>query len=96
MPTRCPVDLLRRPGDSQDTPHGYGSKAATKAVPPTFTELETRAETVMSPSVRSYVAGGAGDEHTQCAGVAAFRGCGLIPRMLGRKRDPSRRGHRLG
>ena len=30
----------------------------------------------------SYVAGGAGDEHTQRANVAAFDRWGLVPRML--------------
>lgn len=36
----------------------------------------------MSPLVRSYVGGGAGDERTQCANAAAFERWGLIPRML--------------
>ena len=36
----------------------------------------------MTPEVWSYVAGGAGDEHTQRANVVAFQRWGLMPRML--------------
>jgi lactate 2-monooxygenase len=36
----------------------------------------------MSPEVWSYVAGGAGDEHTQDGNVRAFERWGLMPRML--------------
>ena len=47
-----------------------------------FAELESRAARALPPSVLSYVAGGAGDEHTQRANVAAFGQWGLMPRML--------------
>ena len=47
-----------------------------------FAELEARAAHALPPSVLSYVAGGAGDEHTQRANVAAFGQWGLMPRML--------------
>ena len=47
-----------------------------------FAELEARAERALPPSVLSYVAGGAGSEHTQRANVSAFAQWGLIPRML--------------
>jgi len=47
-----------------------------------FAELEARAAQALSPSVLSYVAGGAGTEHTQRANVAAFGRWGLIPRMF--------------
>lgn len=50
--------------------------------PMTYAELEARAEAALPPSVWSYVAGGAGDEQTQRANVAAFRHWGLIPRMF--------------
>jgi FMN-dependent dehydrogenase len=43
---------------------------------------EARAAQALPPSVLSYVAGGAGDESTQRANVAAFARWGLIPRML--------------
>ncbi|MFE9246033.1 alpha-hydroxy-acid oxidizing protein [Nocardiopsis sp. NPDC006938] len=64
----------------------------TGAVPPhpmTFPELERRAERALPPRVWSYVAGGAGDEHTQEANAEAFRRWGLYPRMFvgARERD---------
>jgi lactate 2-monooxygenase len=51
-------------------------------LPMTFAELARRAEEAMSREIWSYVAGGAGDEHTQDANVEAFRRWGLMPRML--------------
>ncbi|MFI1356194.1 alpha-hydroxy-acid oxidizing protein [Streptomyces sp. NPDC020898] len=50
--------------------------------PMEFAELEDRARAALAPSVWSYVAGGAGDEHTQRANVAAFARWGLVPRMF--------------
>ncbi|MFI8952415.1 alpha-hydroxy-acid oxidizing protein [Streptomyces sp. NPDC053750] len=50
--------------------------------PMAFDELEERARHAMSPTVWSYVTGGAGDEHTQNANRTAFAHWGLIPRML--------------
>lgn len=50
--------------------------------PMSFDELAARAEQAMSPSIWSYVAGGAGDELTQRGNAEAFCGWGLIPRML--------------
>src|SRR5260370_31379958 len=47
-----------------------------------FAELEARAAQALPPSVLSYVAGGAGSEHTQRANASAFRQWGLIPRMF--------------
>ena len=47
-----------------------------------FAHLEERAAQALPESVLSYVAGGAGDEQTQRANVAAFRGWGLVPRMF--------------
>ena len=54
----------------------------TPQLPMDFAELEERARHAMSPSTWSYVAGGAGDEHTQNANRAAFSQWGLVPRML--------------
>jgi lactate 2-monooxygenase len=51
-------------------------------LPMAFAELEARAATALSPSVWSYVAGGAGDEYTQRANASAFRRWALVPRML--------------
>jgi lactate 2-monooxygenase len=47
-----------------------------------FDELAARAEQALSPSIWSYVAGGAGDELTQHGNATAFSNWGLIPRML--------------
>lgn len=51
-------------------------------LPISFADLARRAEAAMSPQIWSYVAGGAGTEHTQDANVAAFARWGLMPRML--------------
>lgn len=51
-------------------------------LPMSFGELARRAEEMMPPEIWSYVAGGAGNEHTQNANVAAFERWGLMPRML--------------
>jgi lactate 2-monooxygenase len=47
-----------------------------------FAQLEERAAQALPAAVLSYVAGGAGNEQTQRANVAAFGGWGLIPRMF--------------
>jgi lactate 2-monooxygenase len=59
-----------------------GLQGVVSPYPMTFAELEERAEAALPPSIWSYVAGGAGDEHTQRANVAAFSRWGLIPRMF--------------
>jgi len=51
-------------------------------LPLTYPELEARAHAALPPDIVSYVAGGAGNEHTQDANVTAFDRWGLIPRML--------------
>lgn len=47
-----------------------------------YDELETRALAAMPPELRTYVAGGAGNEATQRANVAAFERYALVPRMF--------------
>ncbi|MCZ0208690.1 alpha-hydroxy-acid oxidizing protein [Streptomyces sp. UMAF16] len=59
-----------------------GLRGVLPGRPMTYTDLEAQAQAAMSPSVRSYVAGGAGDEYTQRANVTAFEGWGLVPRMM--------------
>ncbi|MFI9424177.1 alpha-hydroxy-acid oxidizing protein [Streptomyces achromogenes] len=59
-----------------------GLRGVLPGLPMTYTDLEAQAQAAMSPSVRSYVAGGAGDEYTQRANVTAFEGWGLVPRMM--------------
>jgi lactate 2-monooxygenase len=48
----------------------------------TFDALAEAAEAAMTPEIWSYVSGGAGNEHTQRANVAAFERWGLMPRVL--------------
>ncbi len=69
-------------GDFQLDIYLAGLSGTVPSLPVSFAELETRAAHALPPSVLSYVAGGAGDEHTQRANVAAFRQWGLMPRML--------------
>ncbi len=69
-------------GDYQLEIYGAGLHGVVPTFPMAFAELEARAEQALPPSVLSYVAGGAGGEHTQRANVSAFRQWGLIPRMF--------------
>ncbi|WP_241473748.1 lactate 2-monooxygenase [Mycolicibacterium neoaurum] len=68
-------------GDYQLEIYLQGLAGVLPSYPILFAELEQRAEYALSPSVWSYVAGGAGDEHTQRVNVTAFERWGLIPRM---------------
>ncbi|BBZ23638.1 MULTISPECIES: alpha-hydroxy-acid oxidizing protein [Mycolicibacter] len=69
-------------GDYQFEIYLQGLAGVLPSLPMTYTELEAKAAAALSPSVWSYVAGGAGDERTQRANVAAFDKWGLIPRMF--------------
>ncbi len=69
-------------GDYQLEIYGAGLHGVLPKFPMAFAELEARAEQALAPSVLSYVAGGAGSEHTQQANVSAFLQWGLIPRMF--------------
>lgn len=68
--------------DYQNEIYFKGLGGIAPPLPMAFAELEARAERAMSPSVWSYVAGGAGDERTQRANREAFDRWGLIPRMF--------------
>lgn len=59
-----------------------GLSGVVPSLPMSFAELEAKAEAAMSPSMWSYVAGGAGDERTQRVNVTAFERWGLMPRMF--------------
>jgi lactate 2-monooxygenase len=50
--------------------------------PLTFAALEAAAQEKLEHELFDYVAGGAGDEHTQRGNVAAFERWGILPRML--------------
>ena len=69
-------------GDYQLEIYGAGLQGVLPRFPMAFAELEARAAQALPPSVLSYVAGGAGSEHTQRANVSAFRRWGLMPRMF--------------
>jgi len=69
-------------GDYQVEIYGGGLRGVLPAFPMAFGELEARAAQALPPSVLSYVAGGAGSEHTQRANVRAFGRWGLMPRMF--------------
>ena len=69
-------------GDYQLEIYEAGLRGVLPRFPMAFAELEARAAQALPPSVLSYVAGGAGSEHTQRANVSAFRQWGLIPRMF--------------
>jgi lactate 2-monooxygenase len=78
-------------GDYQLEIYFRGLAGVRENLPMKFAELERRALAAMSEELLSYVAGGAGDEHTQNANVSAFDRWGLVPRMLvgAAKRDMS-------
>lgn len=69
-------------GDFQNEIYFNGLRGVVPALPVSFADLAERAQAAMPPSVYSYVAGGAGDERTQDANVAAFDRWGLMPRMF--------------
>ncbi|NUS87812.1 MAG: lactate 2-monooxygenase [Streptomyces sp.] len=68
--------------DYQNEIYLDGLRGVLPNLPMTSDELEPLAEAAMAPAVRSYVAGGAGNEHTQRANITAFEQWGLIPRMM--------------
>ncbi|MBS9534187.1 lactate 2-monooxygenase [Mycobacterium sp. M1] len=69
-------------GDYQFEIYLQGLAGVLPTLPMTYSELEAKAAAAMSPSVWSYVAGGAGDERTQRLNVEAFERWGLMPRMF--------------
>lgn len=69
-------------GDYQLEIYLAGTRGQLPRFPVDFAGLEQRAAQALPPWVLSYVAGGAGDEHTQRANVSAFERWGLVPRML--------------
>ncbi|MEU8758742.1 alpha-hydroxy-acid oxidizing protein [Streptomyces sp. NPDC048659] len=74
--------MTQRFGDYQNEIYFAGLFGTLPTLPMTFAELAERARAALPPSVWSYVAGGAGEEHTQRANTEAFRHWGLVPRMM--------------
>ncbi|MEV6670849.1 alpha-hydroxy-acid oxidizing protein [Streptomyces sp. NPDC051162] len=69
-------------GSYQNEIYSDALRGVLPRYPMTHDELESRALAMLPESVRFYVAGGAGDERTQRANVAAFERWGLYPRMF--------------
>ncbi|MFZ0040948.1 MAG: alpha-hydroxy-acid oxidizing protein [Solirubrobacteraceae bacterium] len=69
-------------GDYQFEIYFGGLSGTRPSLPMSYAELERRAATALAPHILSYVAGGAGNEHTQDVNVTAFNRYGLIPRMF--------------
>ncbi|MEU3496472.1 alpha-hydroxy-acid oxidizing protein [Kitasatospora cineracea] len=69
-------------GDYQNEVYFEALFGVAPKFPMTYEGLAERARHALAPELWSYVAGGAGDEHTQRANVAAFERWGLVPRML--------------
>ncbi|WP_017612029.1 alpha-hydroxy-acid oxidizing protein [Nocardiopsis salina] len=74
--------MASRYGDYQLEIYLNGLSGVVPSHPMTFSELERRASETLPPWVWSYVAGGAGDEHTQDSNAAAFERWGIYPRMF--------------
>lgn len=74
-------------GDLQNEIYLAGLSGVVPSLAMSFPELERRAELALPPDTWSYVAGGAGDEHTQRNNRTAFDHWGLMPRMLRAKTE---------
>ncbi len=74
-------------GDLQNEIYLAGLSGVVPSLPMSFAELERRAQLALPPGTWSYVAGGAGDEHTQRTNRTAFEHWGLVPRMLRARTD---------
>ena len=75
-------------GDYQLEIYLAGLQGVLPSFPMAFAELEARAERALPPSVLSYVAGGAGSEHTQRANVERVRPVGADPADVRRRVTP--------
>lgn len=69
-------------GDMQNAIYNAGLSGIVPDYPVDFANLRVRAEQALSPSMRTYIQGGCGDEYTQDRNAAAFHDWGMIPRML--------------
>jgi len=74
-------------GDYQFEIYLQGLSGIVPSLPMSYAEWEAKAEAAMSPSIWSYVSGGAGDERTQRVNRTAFDGWGLMPRMFNAHRE---------
>jgi lactate 2-monooxygenase len=75
-------DVMPAYGDYQNEIYLKALFGTLPDLPMAFGDLEAKASQALPPAVWSYVAGGAGNEHTQRANVTAFERWGLVPRMF--------------
>lgn len=73
---------MSNPGDYQIELYLNALSGVLPQHPFDYGELERAAVTAMPPELRTYIAGGSGDELTQRLNVEAFARWALIPRML--------------
>src|SRR5258708_13380615 len=74
-------------GDYQFEIYLQGLSGIVPSLPMSYAEWEAKAEAAMSPSIWSYVSGGAGDERAQRVNRTAFDGWGLMRRMFNAHRE---------
>jgi lactate 2-monooxygenase len=72
---------MRAFAEYQNELYAQGLAGHQPQLPFRFADLEKKASAAMPPKVWGYVAGGAGDEHTQRANCEVFKRWGLYPRM---------------
>jgi lactate 2-monooxygenase len=68
--------------DRQKEIYLNGFAGVSPTVPISFSELETRAKSILSPQAYAYIAGGAGNESTMRSNTLSFEKHKIIPRML--------------
>jgi lactate 2-monooxygenase len=78
----CETSAVPNYADFQSGLYFAGLAGEVPAYPLTFAGLEAAARDKLEHRLFDYVAGGAGDEHTQRGNVAAFERWGILPRML--------------
>jgi lactate 2-monooxygenase len=73
--------MARQFGDFQFDIYLDGTRGILSRYPIDFATLEAKAAQALPPWILSYVAGGAGNEHTQRANIEAFNEWGIVPRI---------------
>ncbi|MQW77954.1 lactate 2-monooxygenase [Nocardioides sp. dk4132] len=74
-------------GDYQIELYFAALQGVLPRMPFDYADLERDALAALPPELRSYIAGGAGDESTQRGNVEAFQRWALVPRMLTRSAE---------
>ncbi|HSC86771.1 MAG TPA: alpha-hydroxy-acid oxidizing protein, partial [Polyangiaceae bacterium] len=74
-------------GDYQIEIYFQALSGVLPRMPFDYADLERDALAALPPELRTYVAGGSGDEATQRANVEAFQRWAVVPRMLTRSAE---------